>query len=191
MDSTSLAEVSAHPQPHPGPCGHLVQFYSEDARLLDTLETFIATGLDAAEAVIVIATPPHLHALESRLQARGMDLVAARHENRYLPMGAEDAMDRFIVDHWPNAELFAAFLGQFMQRARGDGRKVRAFGEMVAVLWANGHRDAAIQLERLWADVCAQGELTLLCAYPTRGFGRDDAPALALVREWHTGEVCA
>ena len=190
MDSIPLAHLHAGaPAPHPGPCGHLVQFYADDQRLLDTLETFIANGLLADEAVIVIATPRHLHALEARLQARGLDLVAARNENRFLAFGARDAMDRFIVDGWPDAERFHAFLEPTVERARGHGRKVRAFGEMVAVLWAEGRRDAAIELERLWSQVCERGQLTLLCAYPSSGFGAGDAAALQCVRALHTGET--
>ena len=190
MDSLTHAHpLPGAPAPHPGPCGHLVQFYSEHNRLLDTLETFIASGLTGGEAVIVIATPQHLHALEARLQARGIDLVAARNDNRYLPYGAQDVMDRFIDDRMPDAERFHAFLESTLLRARGPGRKVRAFGEMVAVLWAAGHRDGAIELERLWSQVCERGQLTLLCAYPDAGFGKGDATALECVRALHTGET--
>jgi hypothetical protein len=172
-------------------CPHRVHFYSDTSRFLDNLETYIADGLLAGEATIVIATAMHLHALEARLQARGLDLVAARHENRYLPMGAEDALAQFLVDGWPSAERFHALLAQLLLRARGTGRPVRAFGEMVVVLWGNGQRDAAVKLEQLWAQVCAGGQLSLLCAYPLHGFGADDADALACVRSWHTEEVPA
>jgi hypothetical protein len=191
IDSITLPpheRADAH-APHLGPCGHLVQFYSETSRLLDTLEGFIASGLTGGEAVIVIATPPHLHALEARLQGRGIDLVAARNDNRYLPFGAQDVMDRFVVDGRPDAERFHAFLVPTLARARGAGRKVRAFGEMVAVMWAAGNRDGAIELERVWSQVCERGQLTLLCAYPSRGFGKHDAAALACVRALHTGET--
>ncbi|MGH8028748.1 MAG: MEDS domain-containing protein [Arenimonas sp.] len=187
MDSRTRSHHHASdPLPHPGPCGHLVQFYADHSRLLDSLETFCSAGLDTGEAVVVIATPPHLHALEARLQGRGIDLVAARNENRYLPFGAHDAMDRFIVDAWPDKGRFTTFLEATLARARGTGRKVRAFGEMVAVLWANGDRDAALQLERLWCEVCERGQLTLLCAYPTAAFSGIDDPNLAMVRALHT-----
>ena len=189
MDSNALTRPAGHPAPHPGPCGHLVQFYADQNRLLDSLEHFISAGLDAGEAVIVIATPPHLHALESRLQGRGMDLVAARNENRYLPFGAQDAMDRFIIDAWPDTERFKRFLETTLARARGNGRKVRAFGEMVAVLWADGQREAALQLERLWCNVCERGQLTLLCAYPTSGFTGPADPSLDSIRALHTSET--
>ena len=175
--------------PQPSPCGHLVQFYSDPSRFLDTLEGFIAAGLDAGEAVVVIATSSHLHALEARLQARGQDLVAARNDNRYLPIGAEDALARFMVDGWPDAARFNLMLSDVLLRARGRGnRTVRAFGEMVVLLWAGGQAEAAIQLERLWNRVCALGELTLLCAYPTHVFGNDAEQAQECILSWHTGE---
>jgi hypothetical protein len=190
MDSSPLTHTHAvDPSPHPAPCGHLVQFYAEHGQLLDTLERFISAGLRADEAVVVIATARHLHALEARLQGNGIDLVAARNENRYLPFGAQDAMDRFMVDAWPDADRFTAFLEATLERARGHGREVRAFGEMVAVLWARDQREAALELERLWCDVCARGQLTLLCAYPTSGFSGVDDPSLDQVRALHTGET--
>jgi hypothetical protein len=187
----SLLPTHAHTEPVGAPCGHLVHFYSEQNRLLDLLETFIADGLVDGEGVIVIATPPHLHALESRLQARGIDLVEARHANRYLPMGTHDAMARFVVDGWPESARFEQFLQASLQRARGPGRRVRAFGEMVAVMWAHGRREAALELERLWSHACAQGELTLLCAYPSSGFGSGDGAALDRVRALHTDVAAA
>src|SRR5688500_18074414 len=146
MDSHAFDEQPlAHA--HTGACGHLVQLYSDQAFLLATLEDFICAGLDTGQAAIVIATAPHLHALEARLQARRIDLVQARNENRYIPFGAADAMDRFMVDGWPDAARFIAFLAPVLARARGRGRKVRGFGEMVAILWARGQREAALELE--------------------------------------------
>lgn len=190
MDSIPRTQPHvAGPAPHPAPCGHLVQFYADHNRLLDTLEGYISAGLYSGEAVVVIATPPHLHALEARLQGRGIDLVTARNENRYLPFGAHDAMDRFMVDGRPDAGRFTAFVDETVARARGPGRKVRAFGEMVAVLWAAGQREAALQLEQLWCDACARGALALLCAYPTSGFSGGDDPELERVRALHTGEA--
>jgi hypothetical protein len=171
------------------PRDHLLHLYREQGQLLDTLEGFIAAGLDDGDSVIVIATAPHLHALESRLQARKFDLKGARNENRYLPFGADDAMDRFMVDGRPDPRRFAAFLEPLLARARGPGRKVRGFGEMVAVLWGRGRREAALELEQLWSPVCARGSLTLLCAYPEYVFGRHDGDALARVRASHSGEL--
>src|SRR4029434_1895112 len=48
--------------------------------------------------------------------------------------------------------------------------RVRVFGEMVALLWAEGNMDAALQLEMLCNDLVTLHPFSLLCAYPLRGF---------------------
>jgi hypothetical protein len=57
------------------------------------------------------------------------------------------------------------------------------------VVWSLGRREAAIELVRLWILVCESGLLTLLCAYPSSGFGADVGAALECVRALHTGET--
>ena len=49
---------------------HIVQFYAEDAALLDTLSRSVGTALGAGDSAVVIATEPHLDALARRLTAR-------------------------------------------------------------------------------------------------------------------------
>ncbi|HEY4386628.1 MAG TPA: PAS domain S-box protein, partial [Ktedonobacteraceae bacterium] len=48
---------------------------------------------------------------------------------------------------------------------------VRIFGEMVALLWAQGNRAAAIRLEDLWNELGQAYAFSLFCAYPMQGFG--------------------
>ncbi len=42
---------------------------------------------------------------------------------------------------------------------------MRAYGEMVDVLWQRGERDAAIRLEEFWNDLAKLQTFSLLCAY--------------------------
>jgi anti-sigma regulatory factor (Ser/Thr protein kinase) len=44
---------------------------------------------------------------------------------------------------------------------------VRAFGEMVAVLWEAGDVLAAIELEKLWNELADELPFSLLCGYPS------------------------
>jgi len=55
---------------------------------------------------------------------------------------------------------------------------VRAFGEMVAILWAQGHAAATVRLEHLWSKLCENERLPLFCAYPRAGFTTDQASGL-------------
>jgi hypothetical protein len=47
------------------------------------------------------------------------------------------------------------------------------FGEMVSVLWDEGKKDAALQLEALWNDALRERAFHLHCAYPRLGFIND------------------
>jgi hypothetical protein len=50
---------------------------------------------------------------------------------------------------------------------------LRAYGEMVGILWAAGQVDAAVQLEKFWNVLMADDGLTLFCGYPIDMFADD------------------
>jgi hypothetical protein len=144
---------------------HAVQVYRDDTTFLDCLESFIASGLRAGESVIIIATASHLHELEKRLRCGWLDLDRARWEDRYIAILAQETLSRFMVDGMPDEALFRKAVVEMIGRARGRGRKLRAFGEMVGVLWAEGNKDAALRLEHLWTRIQAEEKFPLFCAY--------------------------
>jgi signal transduction histidine kinase len=51
-----------------------------------------------------------------------------------------------------------------------DGSAVRAFGEMVDLLWKDGNTEGAIRLEELWNGFAAHHRFSLLCAYSMGNF---------------------
>jgi hypothetical protein len=155
------------------PSEHLVQIYEEDSVVLDALEGFIGGGLRAGDGVLVIATAAHLHALEERLTAQGVDVGAAREREQYLPLDAEETLAQFMVSGWPDDDLFEHLVTHLLVRARRNGQRVRAFGEMVAIMWAQGHNGATVRLEHLWHKMCQKEGLSLFCAYPRIGFTQD------------------
>lgn len=144
---------------------HAVQVYRDDTTFLDSLESFVGSGLRAGESVIVIATANHLHELEKRLRGGWIDLDRARWEDRYIAVLAQETLSRFMVEGKPDEELFNVVVSDVLRRARGKGRKLRAFGEMVGVLWAEGNKDAALRLENLWTRLQAREKFPLFCAY--------------------------
>ena len=164
------------------PSEHMVQIYEEDAGFMDTLVGFIKGGLQAGDGVIVIAMAARLGALERRLDLSGPKLDAAKAEDRYISLAAEQMLERFMVDGWPHDELFSEVVTELVTRARANGRKVRAFGEMVALLWGRGEKDATLRLEHLWHNLCQTESFSLFCAYPRAGFTDNLSEAI--------GEIC-
>src|ERR1700682_1816717 len=159
------------------PCEHSVQIYGDDLSFMDALEGYVSSGLRKRESVIVIATAAHLHELEKRLRANWLDVDRARWEDRYIALLAQETLSLFMVDGMPDEVRFSEALTPLLQRARGiENRQVRAFGEMVAVLWSQGHYGAAIELEVMWNRLQAIEQFPLFCAYPHSGFD-GDAPA--------------
>lgn len=148
------------------PCDHVVQFYDSEKVFLDTLEGYVCGGLKSGGAVIVIATPEHSKALDQRIKASGIDLNSVRATDQYIALDAKEALSKFMVDGLPDKDKFTWLVSDTLGRASKDGRKVRAFGEMVALLWAEGNVKATLELENLWHEFCMERALSLLCAYP-------------------------
>jgi len=152
------------------PCDHLVQIYDSDERFLDSLTRFAADGLDSGDGVIIIATPAHRRGLSSRLRLTGHDLVAAANDGSFTLLDAGETLAKFMRGDMPDDEEFHRLARDLLVLARGNGRHVRAFGEMVALLWADEKFDATIRLEYLWDSLCKAEAFTLFCAYPKVGF---------------------
>jgi hypothetical protein len=156
------------------PCNHLLQIYENDDVILDSLEGFVSSGFNAGESVIIIATDEHLSALNTRLQKKGVDVAAFLANDQYIPLDARDTLNLFMNNHWPDEHRFMETVKSIVLRARGNtNRAVRAYGEMVAVLWGDGHSGATVQLEHLWNKFCEKEVFCLFCAYPKAGFTQD------------------
>ncbi|HXE04885.1 MAG TPA: MEDS domain-containing protein, partial [Bryobacteraceae bacterium] len=158
--------------------GHVVQFYTGDAALLGAISRFIGTALGAGDAAVVIATRAHRDGLFQQLKERGFDVSGAVRQGRLIAVDAAETLSRFMLDGWPDPERFASVVGSFFHQLRavtGTGQpRVAALGEMVALLWAEGHSEAAIRLEELWNDLARTHSFALHCAYPITNFNRDE-----------------
>ncbi|MES3022661.1 MAG: EAL domain-containing protein [Pseudomonadota bacterium] len=131
-----------------------------DGAMVDTLEAFVREGLVLGEAAVVVATLPHLAALDERLGRHGVDLDAVRACGQYVPLVAEDTLAAFMVDGWPDDALFASEVKTVLTRAQSAGRRVRVFGEMAAILMARGDSTATMRLDYLWNQMCEQQTLS-------------------------------
>lgn len=173
-------------------CAHIVQFYESDDFLIGSVRDFLHPALQAGEAAVLISTPEHLAGFEETVSGLGPELDAARAEGRFISLDAEQTLASFMVDGNPDRDRFFSVVGAVLDRASDGGRTVRAFGEMVALLWERGAVPAAIRLEELWNEIAQTRPFTLLCAYPV-GASADPASAdrFAEVCERHTNVVPA
>ena len=149
---------------------HEVQFYSNEARFLAGLAVFVEGALDAGRAVVIVATESHRKSLLQRLQEHGVNTIAAIGQQRYVPLDAAESLSTFMDSTGPNRNKFLSTFGPLICSARTaagvQNDSVSVFGEMVAILWAEGRKDAAIELERLWNELAQTHLFHLRCAYP-------------------------
>ena len=144
---------------------HAVQFYQDDVFLIDAVCAFIKAGYEENATPIIVATQKHREDLQKSLQAEGN----LNHMSKVVRFDAEQLLSSFMVDGWPNEAKFNATVGRIVEEAALKG-PVRIYGEMVAVLWAEGKTRAAIRLEELWNELASRHSFSLLCGYPISAF---------------------
>lgn len=169
------------------PRDHILHLYDDDAEFLCTLEPFIRDGLRNNESVVVIATNAHLKSLKEWLNRPGT--APDPSAGRYIPLDAEAMLARFMVDHWPDARLFAEVMSGILSQAVEGGRSVRAFGEMVALLWEKAQFDATLQLEHLWNNLKKVYSFPLFCAYPKSCFAKNNVNSIESICAAHSKMV--
>jgi len=150
---------------------HFVQFYEADGFLLNSLSGFIGSAINSGNPAIVIATKEHRDGLDQLLSANALDLVNAKASGRYVSLDAAETLSKFMVDGSPDPGAFQKLLGGIIGSVTDGRSRVRAFGEMVALLWAEGNYAGAIRLEELWNDLQRAHSFSLFCAYPMNGLG--------------------
>lgn len=155
--------------------GHFVQFYQTDNDLLAKLAGFIEQGLRSRETCIVVATKAHMRELDSLLLTRGIDAPALQKTGQYVPLDATEMLSTFMVNELPDRDLFYGTVGSLVEASVQKGQPIRIYGEMVAVLWKDGNKEAVLQLEQLWNELLEAHPCTLFCAYPDLHFIMDRA----------------
>ncbi|MGH9354894.1 MAG: PAS domain S-box protein [Terriglobia bacterium] len=176
------------------PHAHVVQFYTADAFLLDSLSRLIGAGLESGGAAVFIATNEHRTGLAQRLAARGLEVAKLREQGQYEPLDAAETLAAFMLDGWPEAIRFSGLMGDVIERAKSHAKAPDAgiivFGEITAMLCAQGKVNAAVHLEKLWNDLAREHRFSLRCAFPIETFSRrGDCDLFLKISAAHSGVI--
>jgi hypothetical protein len=158
---------------------HICQFHRETGSLADAVGLFAGTGLQRGDVVILIATPEHLRAFYDALRRMQLDPDTAREDGQLIVLDAHTTLDGFMRNGTPDWALFRRAIGSVLETtAVKKHRAVRAYGEMVSLLWREGNPEAAIRLEEYWNELSRIYPFTLFCAYMLDGLdpGSYDGP---------------
>jgi PAS domain S-box-containing protein len=166
---------------------HFVSFYENDGGLVESVSEFFHKGLKQGEVCIVIATESHRNAIRNKLESKGLDMGLLQTDGRYVSLDAAEALREFMVDASPDRSLFLQSIGSTVARAVHESSGVRAFGEMVALLWDKGNSEGAIKLEELWNDLAKSYSFALFCGYPMSSFqGEEHRSSFEQICQAHT-----
>ncbi len=156
---------------------HVVQLYSDNGLLLDMLCRFIGGAMAVGDAALIVATKAHHEGLLARMKERGLDPSNAIAHGGFVQLNAEEVLSRFMVngqvDDGRFMEIIGGVLTQIRNACESKNSRIAVFGELVALLWAEGKPQEAIRVEQLWNDLARNHEFSLLCAYPITGFDKD------------------
>jgi hypothetical protein len=166
----------AHPKASAGHF-HAVQFYKDDDALISLVAKFLAEGFTLNQPGVIIATPEHRVAIEEGLESLHLDVTRMKQLGDLVVLDAREVLNIILADGMPHAHLFNHVLGTMLQQVARihPNRTIRAYGEMVNVLWKDGQTAAAIRLETLWNELAKSYDFKLLCGYSMGNIYQDAA----------------
>jgi hypothetical protein len=154
---------------------HAVRFYESKESLCRLVAEFLGEGLAIGQPALIIGTPEHRAAIADELRARDFDVERLEAAGDLLLIDARTALATFMVDGVPDSNLFRARTTRSIERLCRGRRDctIRAYGEMVDLLWKDGESTAAVQLEMLWNRLATTHDFSLLCGYAMGNFYKD------------------
>jgi hypothetical protein len=168
---------------------HVVQLYGRDDRLLTrNVGRYLEEGLKRGDGLLVVGTPEHRSSFVRAISAAPTYSKAVL-EGRLVFLDAAMTLRRFMVDGMPDAALFYAVVGEALRHVRANAGQtgVRAYGEMVGLLWDSGNIAGATRLEEMWNTLLRSSDIRLFCAYPIDVFSSDfDVESIDAVLGSHT-----
>jgi hypothetical protein len=148
---------------------HVVQLYGADDQLLTrNVSRYFLEGLRHGDGLVMIATGDHADAIVRQLHEETSDASQALRDGRMVVLDARTTLDSLLVDGQPDQQRFRSVVDGVLQavRAKAASGQVRAFGEMVGLLWVDGRQPEALLLEQYWNELLAGSAYSLFCAYP-------------------------
>ena len=165
---------------------HGVRFYDDAHTLGRIVGSFIGEGLERRDIALIIATPEHAALIESCLRARGIDVDQRKRDGLLVMFDARETLQLFMRNGMPDPGAFRrALSAAFVEARRRRGPcAIRAYGEMIDLLWKDGLESAAIHLETLWNQLARVHDFELLCAYSIGNFYK--GAAVENIQRQHT-----
>lgn len=170
--------------------GHVVSFYDGTETFVEEVTNFAVEGLLVGEGVVLVVDGEHRDRIASGLALRGVDAGEAQARGDLVLVDAAATIERIVVDGRLDTERLAHLVAETVDQLQFGRRRVRVFGEMVAMLWDRGHLAGAVELEAAWNQLLHERSFQLMCAYAVDSFSSADLSAATAICDQHA-EVAA
>jgi DNA-binding NarL/FixJ family response regulator len=148
---------------------HGVEFYPDDSGFVAGFTRFIEAALESGSAVIVVASDAHRNSLVQRLRERGVDIVVAVQQGRYVSVDMAETLSTFMENDRPDPARFRTVADNLIvpaaKASRADSPRVAICGECASALWEQGKVDAAFEVEHLCDEIAKRGNVDILCGF--------------------------
>ena len=167
---TSLLGIS----PAPGPGRHAMLLGIEPRLFLDDVSRLLAATMRRGDMAAIIATEATRNGVKERLLAKGCDLAKAMGRGLYVSLDAAEAVSQVMAAGRLDVQRVAAFVDDFERsRLAVSASHLTVVGEMSALLCADGHHEAALQLEPAWDDLTRGLPFLTVCCYSAAPFNAE------------------
>lgn len=175
---------------------HLCEFYPNPQAMADSVCDYVVPGITRGDGVILIAATENLFKFQEILERRSIDVHRAKSTGKLIMIDAHECLEKFMVNGLPDKDRFMNTVGSLVKDFKTKYTRIRAFGEMVNILWEKNNLEGAIRLEELWNDLNDKYQFSLLCGYADDKFKKQmNIEALKAICSAHThiisnGQLC-
>jgi CheY-like chemotaxis protein len=164
---TSLLAIG----PAPCPGRHAMLLGLEPRLFLDDVSRLLAAVIRRGDMAAIIGTEATRNGVTERLRANGCDLAKATDRGSYVSLDATEAVSQVVSAGRLDVHRVAAFVDD-LERSRlaVSASNLTLVGEMAALLCADDHHEAALQLERTWDDLTRKLPFLTVCCYSVAAF---------------------
>jgi hypothetical protein len=149
---------------------HLVQFYEDEEYLVNLITDYAVPALNSGEGVVLIGTAAHNQAFLESFHCFCDNVEDALIEGQLVLVDAEEMLGNLLRRPRSLEENFHKHINHLLLKMKSKFTSIKAFGEMVDILWKKGDRITTLELEQHWNMTCSRLKITLLCAYHLSSF---------------------
>jgi hypothetical protein len=153
---------------------HFVQFYDREDDIIKAVAGYLSHGLRYNEFCVLVASEDHISLITEQMSKNDPIVAGQLKSGSFIAHDARQTLAKFMVGNVPSKDLFESTITEVLSPALASGKRIRIFGEMVALLVADGNPAAAVALENLWNELAQKLPFRLFCAYPENCLASND-----------------